>query len=236
MLANLIVAGTKAVPYFLQAVEPNPGSMTTEQFKQQIAPQGFKATSVKRLIVLGTLVVLALVAVSSVWARSDPRIGTWKLNLAKSKFSPGPAPASETRRYEAQGSMILTTVERDYVLGKHTTQRNSGTKDGKNYPTKLPIEADTIAIKLVSPNNWEGVAKKGGKVILTIRAVLSKDGKVFTLTTTGTNAQGQRVNNIAVYDRQEMDALQESEAVAFGTKPVETAGCQSSKGGCTDDE
>jgi hypothetical protein len=31
----------------------------------------------------------------------DPLIGTWVLNVAKSTYSPGPAPKSETRTYTA---------------------------------------------------------------------------------------------------------------------------------------
>ncbi len=34
---------------------------------------------------------------------SDPRIGTWKLNVTKSKYSPGPAPQSLTVKVEPSG-------------------------------------------------------------------------------------------------------------------------------------
>jgi hypothetical protein len=156
----------------------------------------------KRLFVLATLIVLTLAAVSSVRAESDPRIGSWKLNLSKSKFSPGPPPASETRTYEAQGSDIMTTIERVDADGKNISQHYNATADGKDRPSGPANGTITLSIKLLGPNTWAGTSKKDGKVVSTNRAVISNGGKVFTFTTTGTNAQGQAFNNVAVYDKQ----------------------------------
>jgi hypothetical protein len=36
-------------------------------------------------------------------AADNPYIGTWKLNVAKSKYTPGPAMKEETIRFEADG-------------------------------------------------------------------------------------------------------------------------------------
>jgi hypothetical protein len=51
------------------------------------------------------LFVLSLLVLSSVplLAQDNPFAGTWKLNLTKSKFEPGPAPKSLTRTIVAQG-------------------------------------------------------------------------------------------------------------------------------------
>jgi len=45
-------------------------------------------------------------------------------------------------------------------------------------------------------------SKKADKVTTTNISVVSSDGKTRTVTTTGTNARGQTVNNVTVYDRQ----------------------------------
>ncbi len=42
----------------------------------------------------------------SATAQSDPFVGTWRLNVAKSTYSPGPAPKSITSIYEAAGTGI----------------------------------------------------------------------------------------------------------------------------------
>jgi hypothetical protein len=57
-------------------------------------------------------------------------------------------------------------------------------------------------LKRVDANTTEATLKKGGKVIQTTKAVVSNNRKVRTLTTTGTNAKGEKVNNVAVFDKQ----------------------------------
>jgi len=61
---------------------------------------------------------------------------------------------------------------------------------------------DTIAIKRVNANTITTTTKKAGKVIGTNRAVVSKDGKVLTITGKRTSEQGQPVTFTVVYDKQ----------------------------------
>lgn len=63
-----------------------------------------------------TLFVGALLAVSAATViaappASDPAIGTWKLNLEKSKFSPGPGPKSQIRTYVETPQGITLTIK-----------------------------------------------------------------------------------------------------------------------------
>ena len=153
----------------------------------------------KRLFVFATLVVLILVAVGSVWAENDPRIGTWKLNVAKSTATPGPLPASETRTYEAQGSDIMVTAEIDDAKGNHRTTKTNVTADDKDRPAGPVNAGTTISVKLLGPGSYAGTLKKGGKVTSTNRAVISNGGKVFTFTTKGSDGQ---VTSVFVYDKQ----------------------------------
>jgi hypothetical protein len=48
----------------------------------------------------------------------------------------------------------------------------------------------------------EFTRKKGGKVVQTGTNVVSKDGKTRTISSKGFDAKGQKINNIAVYDKQ----------------------------------
>ena len=156
----------------------------------------------KRSFVFATLVVLVFVAVGSASAQSDPRIGTWKINLVKSKSSAGPMPASQTRTYEAQGSEIMATTETVDAKGNHTTQHYNATADGKDYPTGPANGGTTISIKLLGPGSYAGTLKKDGKVTSTNRAIISDGGKTFTFTTKGTNAQGQKFTSVVVFDKE----------------------------------
>ena len=74
--------------------------------------------------------------------------------------------------------------------------------DGKDYPFTGSPDADSIALRRVDANTTEATLKKMGKVSLTTKAVVSADGKTRTLTTTGTDRRGQKVNNVAVFEKQ----------------------------------
>jgi len=65
-----------------------------------------------------------------------------------------------------------------------------------------PGTDDMAARTRIDANTIQTVNKKGGKVTTTQRSAVSADGKTRTVTTTGTDAQGRTVNNVAVYDRQ----------------------------------
>ena len=128
---------------------------------------------------------------------------TWKLNVAKSKYSPGPAPKSATTKIEAAGAG--TKVIADQVAADGTTRHWEVTAnyDGKDNPvTGNNPDADMVARTRVNANTVQAVNKKGGKVTTTQTSTVSADGKTRTVTTKGVNAAGQTVNNVAVYERQ----------------------------------
>ena len=159
-----------------------------------------------RTLTLG--VVLALSAllgadIANVSAQaSDPRIGTWKLNAAKSKYSPGPAPQALTVNVEPSGKGEKVTTEFVNADGTRTTTEYTANFDGKDYPLTGSQIADTVSLKRSNARTTVRTDKKGGKVAQTLRRVVSKDGKTMTVTTKGTNAQGQAVNNVAVFEKQ----------------------------------
>ena len=146
---------------------------------------------VHRSFIPGTVVFFA----------DDPNMGTWKLNEAKSHFSPG-SPKNLTVVYEAAGDMIKVTVDGVDGEGKPTHNEWTGKFDGKDYPVTGDPTADTRAYKRVNSRTLDLTNKKGGKVVVTGRIVVSADGRSRTVTTRGTNPKGKRVRNTAVYDKQ----------------------------------
>ena len=154
-----------------------------------------KTVFVAALLVAGSAAVAAAPA-------ADPVIGTWQLNVAKSKFSPGPAPKSDTRTYEAtdQGiSMTWTSVAAD---GKQTVAKSTFKTDGKDYPMTGNPNFDTLSLKQVDDHTVQSSQKRGGKVIGTTTRTVSKDGKVLTLTSKGTGPTGAPYEMVLVYDKQ----------------------------------
>jgi hypothetical protein len=124
-----------------------------------------------------------------------------RLNLAKSKFSPGPAPKSGTRVYEIAGQSIKLVAKGIDAEGKPMLAQYSAKFDGKDYPYPGWADIDTVSLKRIDANTIEATEKLDGKVALTSKNVISKDGKSMTITIKGTNAKGQTVDNILVYDK-----------------------------------
>ena len=72
--------------------------------------------------------------------------------------------------------------------------------DGKEHPITGDPNADTISLKRIDRFNTEGTFKKAGKVMYHVKRVVSQDGKVWTLTTQGTDAQGKPISYVQVFD------------------------------------
>ena len=156
----------------------------------------------ERMLVRGIGVFVMVLALSCATFAADNWVGTWKLNVSKSKFSPGPVPKSQMLKQELwEGGVKLTTDTVDNE-GKTVHGEYAAKYDGKDYPWKGNTDADTISLKRIDDNSYEAVWKLKGKTTLTSKTLVSADGKTRTITQTGKDAQGRTVNNVTVYDRQ----------------------------------
>lgn len=141
-------------------------------------------------------------ALGSLAFAAENWVGSWKLNAAKSKYSPGPAPKSLTLKFErSQGGIKLSSDGID-AQGKATHGEYVSKFDGQDVPWTGNPDADTAGAKRIDDNSYENVWKKGGKATVTARAAVSADGKTLTVTQTGKDAQGRSVNITSVYDKQ----------------------------------
>ena len=158
----------------------------------------------KRVLMLVAVALLAAVGASTVQAQGNALVGTWKLNVAKSKFDPGPGPKSLTRKVEAQGDGVKYSFEGVGADGKPLTYGFSIKFDGKDNPIMgtMPSGADTISAKKVDANTFEATLKKGGQVIGTSKVTVSADGKTTTVDASGTNAAGVKTHDVQVFEKQ----------------------------------
>ena len=152
-------------------------------------------------LTLATAAALALTSPPSPAQTTDPLIGTWVLNLAKSTYDPGPAPKSIKRTYSMSGTMVKSVFVTVDAAGKSTTGRYTAAYDGKDYPLTGNATADMISLKRVNGNTVDASLTKGGKEMSHSHRVIAMDGKTMTITTTGTGAKGEKINNVAVFDR-----------------------------------
>ena len=153
-------------------------------------------------IILAQLIVGSLLCAFAVSTTAGEVFhGKWELNIAKSKFDPGPPPKSQTRTMSPQGDMETTVIETVNAKGEKTSSHSSYRLDGKDYPVTGNVEIDSIAFMKVDSNTSRGWLKRGGKTMAEVVRTVSADGKTLTLTNKGTSPQGQAINNVLVFDR-----------------------------------
>ena len=156
----------------------------------------------RTLIAVSVLFVFCSVAVFAQAPAAKNMVGTWKLDPAKSKFSPGPALKGQTAKLEAVDGGMKVAVDRIESDGKLTHFEWTAKFDGKDYPVKGDPGRDAVSVRKIDDYTLEITNKKGGKVMSTLRAVYARDGKTRTETTTGTNPQGQKIENVTVWAKQ----------------------------------
>ncbi len=132
---------------------------------------------------------------------ADVFIGTWKLNEAKSKIAAGSL-KNTTVVYEAAGDSVKVTTDGTDGDGKPSHSEWTGKFDGKDYPVTGDLSTDTRSYKTVNDHTLAFANKKGDKVTISGRGVVSADGKTRTVTITGTDSKGKKYTSTAVYDKQ----------------------------------
>jgi len=128
--------------------------------------------------------------------------GTWKLDTAKSKYSPGPTPKSQMANLEAVEGGMKVVSDRVEADGKNTHFEWTAKFDGKDYPVKGDPGRDAVSVKKIDDYTLDITNKKGGKVTTSIHAVYAKDGKSRTETVTGTDGQGRKIENVTQWVKQ----------------------------------
>src|SRR5258708_33897590 len=124
----------------------------------------------KRFLFVLSFLVIVSVASGPLLAQGNPFVGNWKLNLAKSKFEPGPAPKSQTRSVVAEGEGAKYSFQGVGADGTSFAYSFTVNYDGKDNPitgTGPPGGADTIRVKLVSSNKHESMFTKAGQSVVT---------------------------------------------------------------------
>jgi hypothetical protein len=149
------------------------------------------------------LLGLAIVALPQPgFAQSSPLIGTWKLNLDKSKVTAGPAPRSATITYTQDGQNIRGTTQAFDAQGNAATVVFMRIYDGQPHPTMGSPDFDTSSYTRVDANTYITARFKAGKLVVIQTSEVSQDGKTFTVTGTSIDANGRPIKAISVFDKQ----------------------------------
>jgi hypothetical protein len=143
------------------------------------------------------LATLALLAQSQ-----EAFYGLWKVDISKSKYSPGPAPKSNMKKYEPWQDGFKATQDMVTAKGEKVHVEVIAKVDGKDYPGKGSPDADTYAFKRIDSRGYEVTQKKDGKVTIVSKMVVAPDGKSRSIVQTGKTTKGEPVNNTIYWDKQ----------------------------------
>ena len=153
-----------------------------------------------------TILALAvcLVAPALMKADTNANIGTWKLNLEKSKYPPNMAPKTLTRTITADGDKVTYSFDGQAADGSEMKYSFTVKYDGQDYPITGtgPFGSDHISLKMINSHMFEGTLKKGDKVVSTVHTTVSHDGKTATVSGKGTDKDGKPIKQTQVYDKQ----------------------------------
>jgi hypothetical protein len=160
-----------------------------------------RASLGRHLATIAVAAIGALAASAAVGAQTDPIVGTWRLDVAKSTYKPGPPPKSATVVIDAAGKGIKVAVDAVMADGPMKWGYTSA-RDGKDTPVTGNPAYDTANVAQTGPNDATITYKKAGKTVVTLKVSVSKDGKTMTTTTDGTDPKGQSMHNVAHYTKQ----------------------------------
>jgi hypothetical protein len=154
---------------------------------------------------LKTILVGALLTVAGVTMAADaadPVVGTWTLNAAKSTFGTGPAIKSQTRTYTQGADGISLTVNGVRADGSAVSQQSTFKYDGNAYPISGSPDYDAISLKRVNGSTVSSTLTRAGKKVGATTRTISGHGKILTLSTKVTGADGKPYSTVLVFDKQ----------------------------------
>lgn len=153
------------------------------------------------VFLLGSIFTLALSAAHAA-PSDDPILGSWKLNVDKSTFTPGPGWLSQTRIYRATPAGISVSWIGVDANGETMQVSYAYDYDGRDYPMTGSANYDTLNAVRIDARSGRSEEKRDGKTVGIAVRTVSPDGKVLTITDKGTNRKGRAFSQILVFDRQ----------------------------------
>jgi len=167
-----------------------------------ISPEG---SNVRTRTCIGVAITIALLLQARTVVGQPPStwFGTWKLNVARSTYSPGPPPYRRAMyKIEPWEDGLKVTYEMVYPRGGVSHLEWTGKLDGREYPLQGIEEFVTYAYRPAGDGSYEVIVRLDGRIQATSKVMASSDGRTMTTTTIGTNARGQRVTTTTVYEKQ----------------------------------
>ena len=139
---------------------------------------------------------------------ADPYVGTWKLNIAKSKIPPSPtgqaAPKEETRLVRALGDQYELTFTGTRTDGSAISAKYTYAQQGGVFKNEqsAPPQGISEIVTVINPSDQYLTMLQNGKQVGVTHIVISKDGKTTSATFKATDAKGKPYESLVVYEKQ----------------------------------
>ena len=126
--------------------------------------------------------------------------GTWKFNVAKSEFNPGPPFRSFTLTFTPDGTRQLDLIS----ANGQPLKASLPWSDGKEVAVEVTQGSmpNVRAVSKIHGRSFRDTWRENGKVIEQVHGVVSLDGKTLTVTVEGPTQQGGTFHNRVVFDKQ----------------------------------
>ena len=157
----------------------------------------------RKILALGlTLLVMAGVASTSASAGGgDPFSGAWTLNVQKSDFGTGTAPASAKVVISASKKSDKLVNDTTYADGRKVHYEYSGPIDGSDVAVTGAPLFDSVSTLRADKYTRIRTERQGGKVVGIATATVSHDGKTLTAVRRGISTHGPQPSYTSVFDR-----------------------------------
>jgi hypothetical protein len=151
----------------------------------------------------GSYLSLALSLVVMTASAGNLRLlaGTWELDVARSKFTPGTEIKSQLRTYQVNGDEVEQSIDSVDPSGRLLHNHSTARYDGKDYPLDDNPDANTIVVEQSGDLTTVTKLKKDGAVVQTVTRTLAADGKTFAIHYEGRNSKGSRIDNLLYFNK-----------------------------------
>jgi hypothetical protein len=157
------------------------------------------STCTRRALLASAL--LAAFPLAALSADPDPLLGSWQLNLPKSRFNPAPGPRGQLRIYTRDGDIEKLTSKGVGADGKPALVRYSARYDGKDYAITGSAGGELISLRRIDDFTTQSTQKQAGKPAIITTRTVSRDGQTLVVTTQGTGPHGEKLDHRMVFDK-----------------------------------
>lgn len=152
------------------------------------------------------LLSLVILGMAASLRAEDPSLGTWKLNIARSRLlqHPGGLPKEALidirKLHSGEFELTISSLQAN---GSKTSFKIVWPQEGGIARTPSDSHKDKFGIvTVIGPGEWYTTELESGKQIQFIHSSISRDGRTLRMWIKGAEEQGKVFEELAIYEKQ----------------------------------